>query len=88
MTGTVTVNAAPLPTITITSVSRDPVSGHFLIDGVSQASLTLSLVSASDLGSQFNPTGETAMSDGSGLFHFDDATAATALTQFYKVTIP
>ena len=83
MRGTVVVVA---PFASISAVTRAS-NGHFVINGKSNANRTVTITSAPDLLSAFgNP--QTANTDGTGAFSYDDASAVGQAMRFYKVSYP
>lgn len=83
MRGTVVVVA---PFASISAVTRAS-NGHFVINGKSNANRTVTITSSPDLLSAFgNP--QTANTDGTGAFSYDDASAVGQAMRFYKVSYP
>lgn len=83
MRGTVVVVA---PFASISAVTRAS-NGHFVINGKSNANRTVTITSAPDLLSTFgNP--QTANTDATGAFSYDDASAVGQAMRFYKVSYP
>jgi plastocyanin len=87
MTGVINVAVPPL---TITAVSRPgsgASSGHFIITGKTNPSLSVSILAAPDWATQFGNIG-TAQADANGVFQYDDSAAVNLTTRFYRASYP
>jgi len=81
-TGSIQVLGAPL-SAKVTSVAHT--AGHFLIAGLTNPLLTVTVHASNDLSTGFD-SGVPVTADATGVFNYDDATGLTK--RFYRATYP